>query len=210
MKYLSLFFLLIPFYSVGQFQLYNSDLLDTSNHQLYLNTGNRIIFNSGRVFDEIRVTGKDPLRLQASTNYILNVYPVKLETTSISLYRKSRLLFSSEFKIEILPDPVVRVGYYPDTFMTKQQIKATPYLKLLYPRTNYHGNMSVIGFTLSVEYQSGDISRQEYAVSEYFSQAQLNLIDHLTPGDRIFFTSIRGGGPDARIVSLPSFSVTTK
>lgn len=210
MKHLSLYFLLIPFYSVGQIQLHNSDLLDTAKHQLYLKEGNHVIVKSAKVFDEIRFTGQDPDHLKPTTITVFIVYPSQLGEASISIYRKGKMLHSSAFTIESLPDPVVRIGHSLDTFMTVRQIRATPFLNILYPHTNYKGTILIWGFTLTVEYQSGDISNLEPGLSGYLSSQQLNLINRLSPGDRMLFTNIRGGCADGRLVALPSFTVTVK
>jgi hypothetical protein len=210
MKLLQLFLpSLFPLVVVGQINIVNKSLVDTTKHQLYRALDNTIIISGVKTYKNI-VLKSGKAKVEHIENTIFLLRPFQTGSDTLRLFADNKLLYTWPCIIDTIPYPIVRIADQMDTVLTVQQILLSPFLSVHFPATNWNHRFRVFSFSTLLFQVSEGNEIEESSPSNQFTERQIKIFRQLKKGDRIFFDNIRGGGPDSRIQKFPPFTVHIK
>lgn len=200
---------LFPLIVIGQINIVNKTLVDTTKHQLYKSIENTIIISGAKRYKNIMLKANkvEVVHLE-STVFILRPFRSGLDT--LRLFANNKLVYIWPCIIDTIPNPIVRIANQMDTILTVRQILFSPFLSVHFPETNWDHRWRIYSFSTVIAQVSEGNEFENSSPSSRFTNQQMKIFQQLKKGDKILFENIRGGGPDSRTVKFPSFIVLIK
>jgi gliding motility-associated protein GldM len=137
-------------------------------------------------------------------------YIARVKTTGVSkifvyvVDKKGTKTLVSEknFRVKSVPDPVAMVGFTKEGEISKEKLLKEGKLEVVLQNFDFDLHFSVISFTISIIKNGFNISQS--SSSEKFTAAQIELINKVDIGSKIYFEDIRAIGPDGTTRTLSS------
>ena len=199
--------LLFSYAAKAQPDILNISLTDSTKNILFVGVDNRLLLKNISLTQGSLSIRNGVLVTKLAKEFVARVNSDSTKAV-ITFTKKNKVVFSKEFEIASIPDPVARLGYIPDSIASIGQILANPYLTsgcncyLNYP-------VYIISFKLSINKVQGD-EYGGFATGNKLTGEQIKQIRECSSGDKLVFTDIRALGPDSRTRKLPDFTITIK
>lgn len=128
---------------------------------------------------------------------------------SATIDGQSRSLGSKEFRVKRVPDPVPAVGNLQGgSSVTKSQLTAQSVRADMGPGFDFDVKFAIKGFSVSAAIKG--FTKTEISRSNKFTPAQIQIIQGMTPGSKVYIEDITCQGPDGAIRPLPALKYTLK
>jgi len=166
---------------------------DSNSSELFIYRPNRIHISGLMPDDSVSLGTILPERVDS------DIYTFRIDRRihdTLFVRRSNKVVFSKGYHIRQVPDPVLHLGIVNGsnpTHITVNEILTYP--RLVVEPGNFMRWFVVRSFDMSVqakESYKGPIKES----GDRLSPSQIELIEHLRPGDKIYFENIRVMGPD--------------
>ncbi len=210
---LSILFCLCATLSFAQIRTYQISLKDSTDKKLWVLFDNFIRIENLPSDCKLKVTNGKIFRKQGE-----NFYRVKVDSigkTVLTIYHRSKLIFSEEFENVYWEDFKVKFGSIDDMgsrgekYATVEDILAFPEIVSYFP-SSFFKPYTVTEFNLSFFTDAKEEIKFYPVVGAKISGELLQIVRTLKKGNRVFVDDIRVLGPDGRIRHLNPFNVVIK
>lgn len=205
-------FLLISFVvcsvaSKAQVQVYNRSLTDSTLPYFYIGVDNEIRIDwknklSPNHSISVQNGGSDIMQISGN-RYIVRVNAVTDECKVVIRDKSRKVILEKIYKVRTIPEPTPTLAGLRDTSVSLKRILLNPYLKVVYPNCFIKINYSILSFTMTSVIGGDSISISSNG--NILSTAQIKVIRETENGNKLFFTDLRGTGPDERARKLKPF-----
>lgn len=166
----------------------------TRMNVLYLGVDNPVsIAVSGYKPSEINVNIDNGSILKNSDNSY-TVRPSRPGMAQISVYTGDKLISKQDFRVKMVHDPVAKIGGKKSGQITKEELIKAGRLEADIEYFDFDISFKVTRFELSTT-QKGFVIK-ESSNSNLLSDSQIEKINELSPGSKIYFENIKCAGPD--------------
>ena len=133
---------------------------------------------------------------QISDNeFIVHVSSLGMDT--ITVLKNGKEIFNKVFEVSRITDPVARIGKSKSNGATVAEILIDPSLNVFLPNCYYFNPFTVSSFSGTFITQNGDSLTTFNSATNKFSNDQMNIIETLKSGDKIYIDKIVVGGPNS-------------
>lgn len=179
----------------------------TKMNVLYLGVDNPVsIAVSGYDADDLKV-GVDSGVITGENGYYI-IRPARSGLLKVSVWsKKDELLTEKQFRVKTVPDPVAKIADKRQGSISQEELISAGKMQVVLENFDFDLQWVIVGFTVSAV-------REGYVI-EYTSESdkltaeQVELIQSLKPGAKIYFENIKAMGPDGstRPLSALVFSI---
>ena len=103
------------------------------------------------------------------------------------------------FRVKPVPDPYARVGEKRDGLITKEELLAAGGINAIV-NIEFEIDFKPVSFVMSTVISG--FTREDASNSDKFTGSQIDLINSLKPGQKLYFEKIKAIGPDGAIREL--------
>jgi hypothetical protein len=201
--------ILFPLLVHGQVKISNISLTDSSLSIIYRGTENYFTINDKRV-----VSGNYILKTSngISEKQEKNIFKIIInnnQQTVLTVFLNGKAITSKSFVINETPGFGAGLGRIIDSFATKNEILANPFIRA-YPLDCLLRNWATVVRFDAIFIASQLDSVYTKGIGNSFSKEQIELVRNLKPGDKIHFTEIYAYGRDSRGQKLRPFTIIVK
>jgi hypothetical protein len=200
--------LFIPAKLLGQVDILNIDLTDSTLNFIYTGLDNDLLITGLRDTSELKFTGYKIKVTRNKDRLIATSSSVGIDT--LKVFKKDKLLLAKVFEIRKWATPFVRLGDIKDTVASVQEIILNPVL--IYVRQDYYRYYSwVEQFALTITGAKGNTLRPlESVEGNRLTEEMLRDIKKLKPGNKLSFEFIRIACADCSRPTMPAFTIMIK
>ncbi|TWI91436.1 type IX secretion system motor protein PorM/GldM [Chitinophaga japonensis] len=148
------------------------------------------------------------IRKQGAGNYIVTVTnPGRaIINVTANVDGKTKSLGSKEFRVKMIPDPVLKVGMNKSGVMKAADFKVQGGLRADLENFEFEGvRYDVVSYRVGIESRGRDYVEGD-ANSAYFPSSVVPAIRSLRAGDQVYFDNVKVKGPDGIVRSMGNTS----
>ncbi len=177
----------------------------TKMNVLYIGVDNPIeVSVSGFSDDQVHPhISQGSLSKKGGSKYIARVSKTGKTNISVSVtddQGNTRSMGSQEFRVKRVPDPVPTVAGQKGGSIKKAILKAQLGVKAELENFDFDLKFNVVSFTVSATI--GGFESSKDARGARFTPEQINLIDKVRPGGKIYIENVKAQGPDGKVRSI--------
>ncbi|PZR28472.1 MAG: hypothetical protein DI535_06215 [Citrobacter freundii] len=191
-----------------QIKITNRDAMHPDSSLLFIGATNNIAVSGQEPEYDLTVKSGTASISKAGANSFFvtvhNEHPVTLQAVS---NKGRQVVYSRQFKSELLLPYEIRIAGSEDTAITTGHIIANPVLAVIIPKSQYKHFMSVTSFRLSIISGGDTLLAEDRQVGNRLTTAQLEQIRKLSKGDKLYFDEIRATSPDSRSIKFPPLTI---
>ena len=163
---------------------------------------------SGIENDKLRVTVSSGYLKKTSIGYVFRAKisgETKL-TISAEIDGKIKTLKSSTFKVELIPNPIAKIGEKRDGKITIAALLAAGKISTEMENFEFDVRFRVVRFTVSSNING--VNEKQQSNSSIFTARQIALIKKVRSGNEVYFKDIKVKGPDGAVRNLGTLAFT--
>jgi gliding motility-associated protein GldM len=148
------------------------------------------------------------IRKQGAGNYIVTVANPGRAIINViaNVDGKSKSLGSKEFRVKMIPDPVLKVGVNKSGIMKAADFKVQGGLRADLENFEFEGvKYDVVSYRVGIEARGRDYVEGE-ANSAYFPSNVVSAVRTLRAGDQVYFDNVKVKGPDGIVRNMGNTS----
>lgn len=148
------------------------------------------------------------IRKQGAGNYIVTVTNPGRAIINVvaSVDGKTKSLGSKEFRVKMIPDPVLKVGVNKSGVMKAADFKVQGGLRADLENFEFEGvKYDVVSYRVGIEARGRDYVEGE-ANSAYFPSNVVGAVRTLRAGDQVYFDNVKVKGPDGIVRNMGNTS----
>jgi gliding motility-associated protein GldM len=148
------------------------------------------------------------IRKQGAGNYIVTVTNPGRAIINVvaNVDGKTKSLGSKEFRVKMIPDPVLKVGVNKSGVMKAADFKVQGGLRADLENFEFEGvKYDVVSYRVGIEARGRDYVEGE-ANSAYFPSNVVSAIRSLRAGDQVYFDNVKVKGPDGIVRNMGNTS----
>ncbi|MDF1547937.1 MAG: GldM family protein [Bacteroidales bacterium] len=180
----------------------------TKMNVLYIGVDNPVsIAVTGAQKDKIKASISNGTISGENGQYIVRVKQLGKAIITVSVDNK--VVFNQEFRVKTVPDPMPSIkGKWNATLLSKSELIAANGVEVMLQNFDFDLKFEVIGFNLAAAYNG--IAEDARCIGNVFSEQQIELIQKVPSGTKIYIEEIKAKGPDGAIRSLPPIIINIK
>jgi len=185
----------------------------TKMNVLYIGVDNPIeVSVAGFSADQVHPhISQGSLRKKGGSKYIARVHKTGKAYISVSVtddQGNSRSMGKQEFRVKRVPDPVPMVAGKRGGSIKKAILKAQSGVKAELQNFDFDLKFRVVSFTVSATIGGFETSKK--ANGARFTPQQINLINKVRPGGKVYIENVKAKGPDGKIRNIGAIAFRLK
>tara|TARA_B100000508_G_scaffold139575_1_gene138241 strand:- start:1149 stop:1793 length:645 start_codon:yes stop_codon:yes gene_type:complete len=200
MRYILIFFLVVSYEVIGQIDLYNSSLTDTTKSILYRGYDNYLKIEGIQQSNLVIVTNdKDTLKYH---NDAFHYYSSsKRGSDTLTILKNNEKISEKVFVIKHLKSPTIYLGNIRDSLVTKNQLLTSPGLFVSYEPQLAKSDYRILKFKINIhynDYEDLDSGSLTIGLGSKFDDSQISAIKRMRSGDVLKIEYVEMICPDCR------------
>jgi hypothetical protein len=180
---------------MGQVKIENYSLQKSDTNILYIGIENKIHISGLNSFSNTKIL-LNGRYYSADKSGIFYVHSSSIGTSLIQVLLNSKVIASKTFHSKRINEPIVLLGNFRDTSLSKSEIKNYNILRVLIPDCLLDVKLPVINYQIMLISKNRDLNISNKIIGSKIPAPLITLIEKLEKGDKIIFDDIRVGGPD--------------
>lgn len=185
MRYFLIVFLMFSSKLIGQINLYNSSLTDTTESILYQGYDNYLKVE-GLEQSNLLIVTKDQDTLRYHADAFHYYYPSKRGSDTLTILKNNVKISEKLFVIKHLRSPTIFLGNIRDSVVTKKQLLSNPGFTVSYEPQFAKSNFRVLNFKGFISYSKDRrfiIQPMHDTFRSKFNKIDLSAIERMKSGD---------------------------